>query len=191
MPEITVQTTSITVLKYVPIWEQIRQQYSVWKVMQMTETSMKAPGSDEPLILEKLSDLQEQDEYLVHYPDIRGYAVVNPTGDEVGVVDDLYVNPRNRQVEMAAITFNGAVGYGGKRVLVPVEEIELLDSKVRILTHVERISTAPEFHEGAPSYEPYYQYWASQAVDPSEELSEGFVRPPGRLELEDEDLDDE
>jgi sporulation protein YlmC with PRC-barrel domain len=164
-----------------------------WKhseVMAMTEISMEEPGAEEPLILERLSDLQDQHEYLAHYPDVRGRAVVNPLGDEVGVVDDLYVNPRDRRVEMAAITFTDAVGYGGKRVLVPVEEIQLLDDRVRILTHEEHIRMAPEFHEGAPSFEPYYEYWSSRLVGPTEEPSEGFIRPPGRLELEDEEAEE-
>lgn len=153
----------------------------------MTDISMEEPGTEEPLILERLSDLEDQSDYLAHYPDIRGRAVVNPAGDEVGTVDDLYVNPRNRQVEMAAITFTGAVGYGGKQVLVPIEEMQILDDRVRIVTHEERIRLAPEFHEGAPTYEPYYRYWSSQVVGPTEEPSEGVVRPPGRLELEGEE----
>lgn len=153
----------------------------------MTDISMEEPVTEEPLILERLSDLEDQHGYLVHFPDIRGLAVVNPKGDEVGLVDDLYVNPRNRQVEMAAISFNDAGGYGGKRVLVPVEEINILDDKVRILTHEERIRLAPEFHEGAPMYEPYHKYWSNQLIEPSEE----FVRPPGRLELEGEDMEEE
>lgn len=157
----------------------------------MTEVSTGEPGTDEPLILERLSDLEDQNDYLAHYPDIRGRAVVNPKGDEVGVVDDLYVNPRNRQVEMAAITFMGAVGYTGKKALVPVEELEVLDRNVRILTHEERIRLAPEFHEGAPMYEPYYEYWSSQAVGPVEEPAQGIVRPPGRLELEGEETEEE
>jgi sporulation protein YlmC with PRC-barrel domain len=123
----------------------------------MTDTPLNEPGLEEPLILERLSDLEDQHEYLAHYPDIRGRAVVNPIGDEVGTVDDLYVNPRSRQVEMAAITFVGPVGSGGKRVLVPVQEIQLHDGQVSILTADERIHLAPELH------------------------------PTGRLELEDED----
>jgi len=157
----------------------------------MTETSMEEPGTREPLILERLSDLEDQEEFLEHYPDIRGYPVVNPKGDEVGTVDDLYVNPRDRQVEMAAITFTGVVGFGGKRVLVPVEEVQVVDNKVRILTHDERIALAPEFHEGAPMYEPYYEYWSSQLVGPTEEPGQGYVRPPGRLALEGEEAEEE
>ncbi len=149
----------------------------------MTEVSTDEPGTEEPLILERLGDLEDQADYLAHYPDIRGRAVVNAKDDEVGTVDDLYVNPRDRQVEMAAITFMGAVGFGGKRVLVPVEEIQILDNRVRILSHEERIKLAPEFHEGAPTYEPYYEYWSSQAVGITEEPAEGLVRPPGRLQL--------
>lgn len=153
----------------------------------MTDTPSAEPGMEEPLILERLSDLANQDEYLDHYPDIRGQAVVNPTGDEVGTVDDLYVNPRNQQVEMAAITFSGAVGYGGKRVLVPVEEISFVDGQVRIITHGQRVGDAPEFHPGAPNYEPYYVYWENPAVGPEPESENVSFRPPGRLELEDED----
>jgi len=150
----------------------------------MTDTHMKDPGVEEPLILESLSDLDDESEYLDRFPDIRGRAVVNPTGDEVGTVDDLYVNPRSGQVEMAAITFSGAVGYGGKHVLVPVEEIRFRDGTVRIVTSVERINVAPEFHPGVPSYEPYYQYWrGQQAVE--DDVAENAL-PSGRLELEDE-----
>jgi len=161
------------------------------EVVEMTEVSTEEPGVEEPLILESLSDLEEQGEFLTHYPDIRGQAVVNPQDDEVGVVDDLYVNPRSRQVEMAAITFTGAVGYDGKKALVPVKEIEILDDSVRILTHEERIRLAPEFREEAPMYEPYYEYWSSQAVGPAKEPPAVAIRPPGRLELEGEELEEE
>jgi sporulation protein YlmC with PRC-barrel domain len=152
----------------------------------MTDTPQEPPGTEEPFVLEKLGELQNQSEYLAHYPDVRGRMVVNPRGDEVGVVEDLYVNPHKRQVEMAAIAFREAAGYGERHVLVPVGELEILDGEVRILTKNERIKAAPEFFEGAPNYEPYYEYWSSQAVDSAEEPSQGFVRPPGRLELEDE-----
>jgi sporulation protein YlmC with PRC-barrel domain len=154
----------------------------------MTDVSMEEPGAEEPLILEKLSDLEDEDEYLAHFPDIRGRAVVNPKGDEVGFVDDLYVNPRDRHIEMAAITFSGPVGSGGRTVLVPVEEIQVLDGEVRIITHEERLRLAPEFHEGAPMYEPYYEYW-SRAGGASDALNEA-APPPGRLELADEEEED-
>ncbi len=157
----------------------------------MTDIPQNAPGTEEPLILERLSDLDNQDEYLAHYPDIRGQAVVNPTGDEVGTVDDLYVNPRDRQVEMAAMTLSDAAGFGGKRILVPVEEIELVEGRVEILAKKEHVQLAPEFHEGAPSYEPYYEYWSSQTVGAVEEPSEGVIRPHGRLKLEGEEPDEE
>jgi len=153
----------------------------------MTETSLNDPGMEEPLILERLSDLQDQGEYIEHYPDIRGRAVVNPLGDEVGMVDDLYVDPRKRNVVMAAITFSGAVGYGGKRVLVPVRELRLREDEVRIMTAEERIRLAPEFHPGAPNYEPCCEFWSGEVVGSQEKPEEGNVRPPGRLELEDED----
>jgi len=146
----------------------------------MTETIVNEPGTDEPLILERLSDLEDQEEYLQQYPDIRGRVVVNPLGDDVGMVDDLYVNPRRRNVVMAAITFSSAAGYGGKRVLVPVGEIEMREDQVKIMTADERIHHAPEFQPGTPNYEPCCEFWWGELVGP---------RKPeeGRLELEDED----
>lgn len=150
----------------------------------MTDTSMQEPGTNEPLILERLSDLQDQAEYLAHYPDIRSWLVINPLGDEVGEVEELYVNPRNRQIEMAAIAFTSIEGCGGKRILVPVEELLVGDGQVRILTHAERIQLAPEFQEAAPSYEPYYSYWSKSPAGLAEELAPGCVHPFGRLELE-------
>ncbi len=164
------------------------------EVIDMTETAQTPPGEHEPLILERLSDLEDQAEYLEHYPDARGRAVINPLGDEVGVVDELYVNPRNRLVEMVEITFNEVGGYGGKTVLIPVRELEFTDDSVRILTHKEMVQQAPEYEPGGPMYEPYYEYWGTQLVGDTEEPSAGFVRPPGRLELEgeeDEELEEE
>lgn len=157
----------------------------------MTETPEQGPGTEEPLILERLSDLEDTGEYLEHYPDIRNQAVLNPKGDEVGVVDDLYVNPREGLVEMASITFTAVSGYGGKHVLVPVEELQIGEGVVRILTHAEKVRLAPEFHPGMPSYEPYYEYWSSSLVGPTEEPSEGYVRPPGKVELGGEEEEEE
>jgi sporulation protein YlmC with PRC-barrel domain len=153
----------------------------------MTDITQRDPETEEPLILERLSDLCDQKEFLSHYPDIRGRGVINPRGDEVGVVDDLYVNPRTRQVEMAAIGFSGAVGSGGKHVLIPIQEIVIAGPVVEILTREERVNAAPEFHAEVPNYEPYYEYWGTQVVGEMEEIEEGYVRPPGRLELEGED----
>lgn len=150
----------------------------------MTETSMNEPGTQEPVILMRLSDLEDQEDFLSHFPDVRGRAVVNPLGEEVGVVEDLYVNPRDRQVEMAAIEFTGPVGQGGKKVLVPVEEIQILNGEVRILSSEERIRLAPEYHEGAPMYEPYYEYWSARQAETD-------TPPEGRLELEGEDMEEE
>jgi hypothetical protein len=76
-------------------------------------------------------------------------------------------------------------------VLLPVEEIQILDGHVRIMTQAERVRTAPEFHEGPPNYEPYYEYWGTALVGTEEEPSANVIRPPGRLELEGETLDEE
>lgn len=158
--------------------------------MGMTETEQEEPEATEPLILESLTDLEEEEEFLLHFPDIRGRAVVNPNGDEVGVVEDLYVNPRNRQVEMAAIKFTGAAGYGGKRTLVPIREIEFVNDEVRIMTREDSIRQAPDFCAGAALYEPYYEYWEGLAETSGAEQEEAAY-PAGRLRLVGEEETDE
>lgn len=157
----------------------------------MTETSGGAPDTQEPLILEKLSDLKDQACFLAHYPDIRGWLVINPMDDEVGVVEDIYVNPRNHQVDMAAITFNNAIGYGGKRILVPVKELRIMEGRVRVMPHAERIRLAPEFGEAVQSYEPYYEYWTSRLAPHQEETTVKRMQVNGRLELEGVEFEDE
>lgn len=150
----------------------------------MTDTPMNDPGTEEPLILERLSDLGDQSEFLAHYPDIRGCAVVNPQDDAVGVVDDLYVDPRERRVAMVAITFSDAAGYGGKRALVPVDEVQVSDRTIRILTRNQAVQRSPHVSESQQVFEPYYEYWSSQLVGATEEPGTGYIRPPGRLEME-------
>ncbi len=114
-----------------------------------------------PVVLERLSDLDEARKTLGEFTDIRGRTVINPKGDEVGTVDNLYMDPKQGKVVMASISFGGVWGFGAKHVLVPMSEIELVDdNRVRVMTTPEIVKNAPEFPaEGCADFSIYDEYW--------------------------------
>lgn len=98
------------------------------------------------MVLERLDDLRDAKRMLGDFRDIRGTTVVNPRGDEVGRVTDLYVDPKQGKLAMAAISFGGRWGFGAKHVLVPIDQIEDISEQfVRVITTPEVIKEAPEF----------------------------------------------
>lgn len=105
-----------------------------------------------PMVLERLSDLKEAKERLGDFTDIRGMEVVNHTGDVVGKVDELYVDPKQDAIVMAGITF------GPKRVLVPVDQLELADDQIQVMTTPEIVESAPQFEEGVDAFA-FHDYW--------------------------------
>ncbi len=114
-----------------------------------------------PMILEKVSDLDSARDLLGDFTDIRGKIVVNPTGDHVGRVDDLYMDPKQGKIAMADISFGGTWGFGARRVLVPIDQIELVgDGTVRVISTPEIVKGAPAFPELEGSdFARYQQYW--------------------------------
>ena len=73
--------------------------------------------------------------------DIVDRKVVDHTGEEVGKVDDLFVDLNERRVRFISVKSGDVFGVGGKTVLVPVDAIEsagtdqivVSESKDRIL----------------------------------------------------------
>ena len=120
-----------------------------------------------PMVLERLSDLDKARERLGDFTDIRGMDVVNPTGDVVGTINELYVDPKEDVIVMAGITF------GGRRVLIPVDELEMVGKdRIQVMTTPEIVENAPEFEEGVDAFA-FHDYWCqagvSQAAEPVRE----------------------
>ncbi len=94
-----------------------------------------------PEILELLSELEKRDkENKGHIQpgaaagaglgDPRGYSVQNPTGHEVGKVDDLYVDPHTRQPHFALLSLgNHTLGIGNRRILVAYNDLTAIGNK--------------------------------------------------------------
>lgn len=145
--------------------EIIREISSGRKAEKMGSTYGRDEAERGPLVLERLSDLSAAKKLLGDFIDIRGMTVVTPNGEDVGRVDNLYIDPKQHQPVMAEITFGGLWGFGAKRVMVPMDQIERVDEKhVRVMTTPEIVKNAPEFQglEGGDLLQ-YSDYWRNAA----------------------------
>jgi sporulation protein YlmC with PRC-barrel domain len=94
-----------------------------------------------PAILELLSELEKRDKENkgkvqsgsiagAGMGDPRGFAVVNVTGNAVGKVEDLYVDPHTREPHFAVLSLGGhTLGIGNRHVLVGYGDLTVLDKK--------------------------------------------------------------
>ena len=64
--------------------------------------------------------------------DIRGKDVYNAYGEQIGSVDDLYVDGREQKVRFLEVGAGGFLGIGEKHFLVPMESVMEVD-EVRII----------------------------------------------------------
>ena len=55
--------------------------------------------------------------------DLRGKAVYDAEGQRIGGVEDLYIDPQEREVRFLEVGAGGLLGIGKKRFLVPVEAV--------------------------------------------------------------------
>ena len=55
--------------------------------------------------------------------DLRGKDVLDPYGQRMGRVEDLYIAPREREVRYLELGTGGFLGIGERRFLVPVEAV--------------------------------------------------------------------
>jgi sporulation protein YlmC with PRC-barrel domain len=124
--------------------------------------------------LVKLSDT----EWTVAEPadDIRGRRVLDSEGEDVGEIDDLWIDAREHKVRLLQVASGGVLGLGATTFLLPVEAMtQISDAAVSIDQRRERIA-------GAPRYDPalvdqrylgdlyghygYAPYWTATGVYP-------------------------
>jgi len=94
-----------------------------------------------PEILELLSELEKRDKESkgrvqagsiagAGMGDPRGFSVQNATGNDVGKVDDLYVDPHTRLPHFALLSLGShTLGIGNRRVLVAYDDLTVIDNK--------------------------------------------------------------
>jgi sporulation protein YlmC with PRC-barrel domain len=108
--------------------------------------------------------------------DIRGRRVLDPEGEEVGAVEDLLIDDRERKVRLLQVASGGFLGLGATTFLLPVEAI------TRISDETVHIDQRRAHIAGAPRYDPvlvdqryvhdlyghygYAPYWSAAGVYP-------------------------
>ncbi|MBI3945351.1 MAG: PRC-barrel domain-containing protein [Armatimonadetes bacterium] len=89
-------------------------------------------SNDRPLVLERLSEFRQMPQELKG-PDIRGREVVNPAGNVVGRVEDIFVDAATNEARFAELALSGTHGRATRDVLVEMDDMEILsDEQVRV-----------------------------------------------------------
>ncbi len=102
---------------------------------------------DEPLT--KLISLSDTNMSLANSADdIRGRRVFDSSGEEVGEIDDLLIDDREKRVRFMRIASGGFLGIGSQKTLIPIDAITRIDDKV---VH---INLMRDRVAGAPAYDP-------------------------------------
>jgi len=77
--------------------------------------------------------------------DILGRKVVDLNGEDVGKVDDVFVDQDQRHARFLSVKAGDMLGLGGKTFLIPVDAIQsVTPDKVPIKAAKDRILTGPE-----------------------------------------------
>jgi sporulation protein YlmC with PRC-barrel domain len=66
--------------------------------------------------------------------DVRGRSVVDRGGAAIGVVDDLVIDERVHRVRLLQVSSGGFLGLGKQQVLVPVDAVTAVGTRVHIDT---------------------------------------------------------
>ena len=78
--------------------------------------------------------------------DIRGKDVYDVVGEQIGSVDDLYIDGQERKVRFLEVGAGGLLGMGEKHFLVPVESVtEVGEARVTIEPGSEKVAGSPPF----------------------------------------------
>ena len=118
--------------------------------MQMTGTRALVRLSESDMTLTNLDE------------DLRGRPITDVDGNEIGKVDDLFVDHETGKVRMLLAGQGGILGLGKKHFLIPVDAITSVEPQaVRINVTGDRATLMPEFDEtrGEPNFESVYTWW--------------------------------
>ena len=84
------------------------------------------------------------------WQDIRDLDVYDVAGEQIGSVEDLYVDRETRLPSYLVVSAGGFLGVGKKTFLVPVEEVsrDVGEERVTIQVPKEKVLNSPEFDPG-------------------------------------------
>jgi sporulation protein YlmC with PRC-barrel domain len=91
--------------------------------------------------------------------DLRGRKVFDREGQEIGKVDDAFIDPTERHARFLSVKSGDLLGLGGKKLLIPIDAIGSVDKdKVVINDRRDRIV-------GGPQVDHEFEQGSDQAVD--------------------------
>jgi sporulation protein YlmC with PRC-barrel domain len=79
--------------------------------------------------------------------DLRGKKVVDRDGQDLGKVDDAFIDVSERRIRFFTVKTGDILGVGGKSFLVPVDAISSFDGDRIVLSETrDRFVGGPEYH---------------------------------------------
>ena len=81
------------------------------------------------------------------WQDIRGLDVYDVADEQIGTVEDLYVDRVARQPSYLMVSAGGLLGIGKKHFLIPVEEVsrDVGEERVTVTVPRDKVLNSPEF----------------------------------------------
>lgn len=108
--------------------------------------------------------------------DIRGRKVLDSSGEEIGHVDDLFIDEAEEKVRLLQVASGGFLGLGETKFIIPIDAIRRIDDEnVHIDQSRERVAGAPSYdpeleddsyYNNVYGYYGYLPYWGSGYVYP-------------------------
>jgi sporulation protein YlmC with PRC-barrel domain len=95
--------------------------------------------------LTKLSELEVPLEE--RWQDIRNLDVYDVSDEQIGSVEDLYIDREARQPSYLIVSAGGVLGVGKKHFLIPVEEVsrDVGEERVTVTVPKDKVLNSPEF----------------------------------------------
>lgn len=125
-------------------------------------------------VLHKLSDIG----LTLKNPseDIRGRRVMDSKQEEVGQVDDLFIDDAEKKIRFMLVSAGGFLKMGADHFLVPIDAIERIDDKhVYLRNSRDHVSAAPrydpdlvndQYYSDIYGYYGYGPYWGAGYMYP-------------------------
>ena len=84
------------------------------------------------------------------WQDTRGLDVYDITDEQIGSVEDLYVDREARQPRFVVVRAGGFLGVGEKHLLIPAEEVsrDVSEERVTVTEPKDKVMNSPEFDPG-------------------------------------------
>ena len=81
------------------------------------------------------------------WQDLRGHDVYDINDDQIGSVEDVYIDREGREARLVDVSAGGMLGIGKKRFLVLVEEVkrDVNEKRITVEQPKEKVMESPEF----------------------------------------------